>query len=118
MGKKSNAGKGQLASYKSNNSFGKNKVRKLQSHLSKHPNDATAASALAIQSRTVSASPRWGYKKTGNLSATQRLHDQTVSVVKAGLNQLKYLIKHTNVQMENGQFTSDQIKGRAIANAV
>lgn len=114
MGKKvSKAGKGLLASYKSNNNFGKNKVRKLQSHLNKHPDDAVAATALATHSRSVAVSPRWGHKRVGHLNAAQRLHDQTTSIVRAGENQLKYLVKHTNVVPEGNQFTSDELKAKA-----
>ena len=118
MGKKqSNAGKGQLAAYKSNNSFGKNKVRKLQSHLSKHPEDVTAAAALALHSRNVATSPRWGYKKAGKLGAAQRLNVQTLSTLTAGQQQHKYLIKHHNIVPEGNAFTSDELKARAEAKA-
>lgn len=115
--KKSLKGKGSFASYKSNNTYGKNKVRKLQSHLLKHPEDVTAAAALALHSRNVAASPRWFYKRDTSLSASQRLHDQTSSIVQSGVNQLKYLVKHTNVQMQDGQYTSDQLKARAESKA-
>lgn len=113
MGKKSNAGKGSLAAYKSNNSFGKNKVRKLQTHLNKHPDDATAAATLAAVSRTIAVSPRWGHKRVGNLNASQRLHDQTSSKVQSGLRELSFLSKHSGVEMVDGKYTSDQIKERA-----
>lgn len=116
--KKSFKGKGTYASYKSNNSFGKNKVKKLQSHLSKHPEDATAAAALALHSRNVASSPRWDYKREKTLSSAQRLHDQTISHVTAGQRQLKYLVKHSNVQVANTtDFTSDQLKAKAEAKA-
>lgn len=110
--KKSLKGKGSFAVYKSNNSFGKNKVRKLQSHLAKHPEDATAAAALAIHKRNVASSPRWNYKNESKLSSSDRLHDQTVSSVSSGLNQLQYLVKHTNIEPQGKGFTSDQLKAR------
>lgn len=117
MGKKSNAGKGSLAAYKSNNSFGKNKVRKLQTHLKKHPEDAVAAATLSAVSRSIATSPRWGHKRVGNLNASQRLQDQTVSKVQSGLRQLSFLSRHDNVEMVDGKYTSDQIKERAARKA-
>lgn len=115
--KKSSKGKGSFAVYKSNNSFGKNKVKKLQSHLLKHPDDATAATALSLHSRNVASSPRWDHKNENKFSSSQRLHDQTTQKVKAGLRQLSYLGKHTNVQIKDGKITSDQLEARAEGKA-
>lgn len=103
------AEKARFGVYKSSNQYGKNKIRKLQSHLRKHPDDATAIAALESHSKSVATSPRWGHKKVGNLNASKRLHDQTVSLVNAGLNQLKYAAKATNAIVLNGKLSSDQI---------
>jgi len=101
--------KGTFASYANGNQFGKNKIRKLQSHLAKHPTDATAAQSLATHKNAVVVSPRWGYKRTSTLSASQRLHNETTSSVVAGQRQLRYALKHTNALVLGTKLVSDQI---------
>lgn len=103
---------GKTSIYAASNTFGKNKVKKLQRHLSKHPEDATAAQALKAHRSGVIASSRWGYKSTSTLSSSDRLHDQTFSQVKAGLNELRFLGKHSNVTITKHGYVSDQLLAR------